>query len=86
MMSVKQTTEPRDMTPAETKWWRALKAHLRKMPKNVELNARVYGELGIAPIGANRARCERDGDADDITSTEWDSISGLRLDGRDSHL
>lgn len=80
------TDEQRDMTASELRWWRTLKAHLRRMPKNVELNARYDGSLGIAPAGSNRASCERRGDADDIYADEWDSIRGLRLDGRDSHI
>ena len=80
------TPAERDMTSSEAKWWNALKAHLRKMPKNVELNARYEGQLGIAAVGSNRACCERDGHADNIASTEWDRIRGLRLDGRDSHV
>ena len=79
-------TEAREMTISETRWWRSLKTHLRKMPKGVELNARYDGTLGIAPTGANRAACDKFGHGDNIMQTEWDSIQGLRLDGRDSHV
>lgn len=70
------------MTTAETKWWATLKAHLRKMPTNVELHARS-GEIGIAEAGALRAYSDAHGHADCVP--EWDNIRISRLDGRDNH-
>jgi hypothetical protein len=78
----------RPMTANEQKWWKELKVLLRQMPKNVELHARYDGALGIAPLGSEKRAFNesRHGDADSIAEYEWDSIAGLRLDGRDSQI
>lgn len=76
--------EPRPMTAAEQKWWKELKAVLRRLPKNVELHARI-GWIGIAPAGAGAAYSDANGHADDFASTEWEGVGVKRLDGRDSH-
>lgn len=76
----------RDMTPNEAAWWRSFKRVLGKMPGTIELNARVGGEIGIAPAGARAANFGRRGDADNFGDDEWDRVRVARLDGRDSHL
>ncbi|MEA4838045.1 MAG: hypothetical protein VB101_07145 [Rhodospirillaceae bacterium] len=78
----------RDMTAAEKKWWKELRAVLGRMPKYVELHARFGGEIGIAPLGSrDRAFKEsRYGDLDSVCEYEWDDVAVPRLDGRDSHL
>ena len=73
------------MTKSEAAWWTELKRILRRMPKNVELHARI-GELGIAPDGSNEAAFLRDGDTDGFADAEWDAFQVKRLDGRDSQL
>lgn len=40
------------MTETEAKWWGSLVRVLSKMPRTIELHARIGGSIGIAPIGA----------------------------------
>ncbi|MBP2301520.1 hypothetical protein [Azospirillum picis] len=83
-VTVEEKRERRPMTKAEAKWWGDLKAVLRRMPRNVELHARI-GWVGIAPAGAGQAYSNKHGHADDFASTEWEGAAVKRLDGRDSH-
>lgn len=76
---------PREMTAKELAWWRELKRLMRRLPKNVELNARM-GEIGIAPLGSREIAINRDGDADRFSDAEWEYIAVPRFDGRDSQL
>jgi hypothetical protein len=81
------TEDQRDMTVAETKWWKELKALMRRMPKNVELHAGI-SSMAIAPAGSARKAFDEDPhqSCDTINKYDWDSIIGLRLDGRDGTL
>ena len=58
------------LSASELKWWNDLKAVLRRMPKNIEMNARIGGEIGIARVGSRQKSFEQYGDADRFYETE----------------
>lgn len=75
----------REMTIEELAWWRGFKRMMQRLPRNVELNARI-GEIGIAPSGSREEIFNRDGDADNFGDGEWEALTVPRFDGRDSQL
>lgn len=60
----------RDMTAAESRWWRRFKKAVNDMPASLEVSV-YHGSIDVCEIGARQAAFDRDGHSDQTANLDF---------------